>query len=367
MKICMIANGDARDKATWSGTAWNLFSRWEKEPGVEIVTVDLNKLIREKLHYKIYNLYCRIVGKLCLIKNSPRDPFVYEIESKIVCEELTKINADVNIFIAEHCLNEKYLPINNSKNYLYVDATLTPLYRADDTKKAFDDWFLKKYEANEKKCFKCFDKIFSMNDWCKKSITELYDIDENKILNVGFGINTSYYEGTKDYTNHHLLIVLRKGSEHIKGFPLLLKGFKLFKKEFPDAVLSVVGTDGPKEDGVTYYYNYPREKTKELFREASLYVMPAMREPNGITYLEALANKTITVGLNRFAFPEFCGFGKYGFALKENTPEALCDVLKTAFSSPEGLEEMGLYGQKFVKDKYSWNQVAKTMMCEFEK
>ena len=35
--------------------------------------------------------------------------------------------------------------------------------------------------------------------------------------------------------------------------------------------------------------------------------MPALLEPNGTTYLEALANKTPTVGLNRFAFPEFCG------------------------------------------------------------
>ena len=66
-------------------------------------------------------------------------------------------------------------------------------------------------------------------------------------------------------------------------------------------------------DGVTYYYNEPRSKTVELLQKATLYVMPAIREPNGITYLEALANKTPIIGLNRFAFPEFCGYGEYGF------------------------------------------------------
>ena len=92
MKICVIANGDAMDKTTWSGTSCNLVSRWSNMPGVEVISLDLNKLIRQKLHYKVYNMFCRVFGKIFLIKNSPRDPFVYAIESKIVCDELLKIH-----------------------------------------------------------------------------------------------------------------------------------------------------------------------------------------------------------------------------------------------------------------------------------
>lgn len=92
--------------------------------------------------------------------------------------------------------------------------------------------------------------------------------------------------------------------------------------------------------------------------------MPALCEPNGITYLEALANKTPIVGLNRFAFPEFSGYGKYGFICPCDDPKTLSCVLKNALLDKNKLKEMGEEGQKYVINRFSWENVVNRMANE---
>ena len=77
--------------------------------------------------------------------------------------------------------------------------------------------------------------------------------------------------------------------------------------------------------------------------------MPALAEPNGTTYVEALANKAPIVGLNKFSAPEFSGYGKYGFMASEATPQSVADVIIEALSDKERLKRrMGEEVQQFV-------------------
>ena len=183
---------------------------------------------------------------------------------------------------------------------------------------------------------------------------------EDKVEKVGFGLNVKLLEGKKNHDNNLLLIVLRKGSEKLKGLCLLLEAFKEVKKQKPEVRLAVVGTDGEKQDGVTYYYNQPRSVTLELFKQATLYVMPALNEPNGQTYLEGLANKAPIVGLNRFAFPEFSGYGKYGYICQNEDPKELADILIQALSNKETLIDKANAGYNFIANlDYNWENIVK--------
>ena len=94
--------------------------------------------------------------------------------------------------------------------------------------------------------------------------------------------------------------------------------------------------------------------------------MPAVREPNGITYLEALASKTPVIGLDRFAYPEFSGYGKYGFIVSDYNSECLAETIFKALSKPDLLMQMGKEGQSFVRSKYDWDIVVAKMMERFE-
>ena len=76
-------------------------------------------------------------------------------------------------------------------------------------------------------------------------------------------------------------------------------------------------------DGVDCYIDISRDGIVELFQQATLYVMPSRNEPNGMTYLEALCNKVPFVALERFATPEFSGYGKWSFLCEEEDAEEL--------------------------------------------
>lgn len=357
MRICMVSNGDAFDNKNWSGTVANLSSRFV-DMGVEVVSLNLRHLIP----HPVYRGVKRVIGRYIYIKGSPRDPLLFRYDFKRIQNAMNEIDADIYLFCAEYCVGSKK---NKARYYSYVDATLRPLLEADTFKLVGTNMFLSTYEKNEKICYKRLDGVFTMNEWSKNSINELYQYPLNKIKNVGFGINVSFYDGNKNYERPELLIVLRKGTEHLKGLDLLLDGFQKAKKKIPNLHLSVVGTDYKEVDGVTYYYNKPREITVELFKKSTLYVMPAIREPNGITYLEALASKTPIIGLDRFAFPEFSGYGKYGFVVENDDSNLVCEVICKALDDPYRLRKMGEEGQKFVRNRYSWDCIAQLMMSEF--
>jgi glycosyltransferase involved in cell wall biosynthesis len=239
---------------------------------------------------------------------------------------------------------------------IYTDATITAHIKYGLVK--YPEKLIKSVNRQFIKYAPRIDVFFTMNEWTKESLINDFNIEPNKVHNVSFGINVEPYFGVKNYSNMLLLTVIRKGAEKLKGTYLLLDAFKLAKKKLPNIKLAVVGSTLENIDGVTYYEGYPREKTKELFKEASVYIMPALMEVNGITYLEALASKSPTLGLNRCAYPEFCGYGKYGFIAKEATSESIEEQILQAFSNVDRLKNMGELGQKFVLAKFTWDRTA---------
>lgn len=346
MKIFIAAGGNARDKKTWSGTPSTMIKLLE-ERNISVTDYNLfNCLgIGFKILYKLFN-------KFVYIQKSTRYPILYGITKKPFDKALKKADINNILFISEN----HYVDDSSKKVFLYFDAAPFPLLTEAVRRKIGFKYLFKQFEKNDRKIALRADYIFTQNDWSRLSLIERYGIAENKIENIGFGINLKPYLGEKSYDNNLLLIVLRKGNEKIKGLFLLRDAFRILRKEMPEVNLAVVGTELEPEEGITYYYNKPRSLTEELFVKSTLYVMPALAESNGITYLEALANKTPIVGLNRFAFPEFSGNGQYGFICNNDDPEELANVIKNALKNKRRLATMGVNGQKFIK-RYTWNNV----------
>ncbi len=94
--------------------------------------------------------------------------------------------------------------------------------------------------------------------------------------------------------------------------------------------------------------------------------MPAIFEPNGMVFPEALSCKTPVLGLNRLAFPEFAGYGKYGFIVNPD-PQEIADKILFALDNPQLLEKMGREGQEFAVGRYSWNVVVQKMLDTINK
>ena len=361
--VTLLTWGDANNVATWSKTPYQLMTMLQ-ERGLKVSNVDIEGFTRP--WQGIYRKCLHVIGAL----GQSKLPLLFNYYSKKVLNELDKSEENTAcLFVSANCLSRALK--SNSHAFIYVDAVVRPIWKfreIDFLRKIIRSLSFTYYEKCDKITYSFADKIFTMNEWTRKYLVDEYHIKDEKVVNVGFGVNLQFYNGEKDFSKDKLLIVLRKGKkvEKIKGLPLLLQAFRLAKQKNPNLQLAVVGTTGKKEDGVEYYYGQPRETTVRLFRECSLYAMPALSEPNGITYLEALANKTPILGLDRYSVPEFSGYGKYGFYTSEATPEAVSSLILEALSDKAKLKVMGEEGQLFVKSKYSWDRVVEKMLTLME-
>lgn len=240
--------------------------------------------------------------------------------------------------VAEHCLTDKFP--RDRKYACYIDTNFPETAKLDyaSNKPGFN-YYVLHYDKYTAMSYGRMDVIFTQNEWTRQSIIKRFNLSPGKVINVRFGVNVEPYKGNKDYSKNLLLIVLRQYNAKTKGLDILVRALPFIRNKYPDVKLAVVGNDEyRKSEGVETYVGYPRSKTKELFREATLYVMPSRNEPNGITYLEALCNKTPFVALNRFAAPEFSNNGEWSFLCNGDCPEDLAGTVIDALSDKADLK-----------------------------
>ena len=102
----------------------------------------------------------------------------------------------------------------------------------------------------------------------------------------------------------------------------------------------------------------PREQLQRLFESATIFAMPALNEPWGLVYLEAMACKTPVLGLRRNALPEMTDDGRLGFLVDDPSPERLSEALLDGLGGQKRLESMGIAAQERVLSTYSWDLTA---------
>jgi phosphatidylinositol alpha-mannosyltransferase len=97
---------------------------------------------------------------------------------------------------------------------------------------------------------------------------------------------------------------------------------------FPDAVLTIVGQEGPGEPGVRYLTGVSDGELAALYQEAWVYASPSSYEGFGLPYLEALACGTVVVASANPGSLEVLGEGEYGvIATDEAFGAAVVDLL----------------------------------------
>lgn len=358
LKICIVIPGSVNDKSLWSGTFYKLYELLSNREDIELSFIEYDWM-NAKLYKKIYIKFKKYIYSWA----SPQDFFVRKIATSLLNDALKNISVvDFFLFPSVACCADTSLIRSKGKVCVYTDCLMTDL-DCFQIRKPLATFLSSYYKRKIKEDVLKTDIFFSQNEWSLRRFCEYCNFPSSKAYNVRFGVNLSFYEGRKDYTQQKMLIVLRKGCEKIKGLNILLKAMPKIRKRYPSATLDVVGSNvGSNVDGVICHYNEPRCKTVELFKQATLYVMPAHREPNGITYLEGLASKSPIVGLDRFAFPEFTGYGKWGFIVNEETADCIANVICKAFADSDKLMKMGLDGQKFVKENYAWDKTVDDMI-----
>ena len=252
--------------------------------------------------------------------------------------------------------------------FLYLDNTTAihekPRYRKGIAAAAMTS---RTWKAMEKSTYEMADRIFTMSQLVKRSLIIDYGISAQKIVVVGAGPNLERLPQPhkKSYSNRRLLFV---GKEFLpKGGEVLKKAFQDVRQQFPDAQLIIVG---PREvvrgPGITWKGFLDFSEMPKEYEQASIFVLPTLRDAFGLSFLEAMAYQLPCVGTDIQAIPEIIDHGVTGFLVPLFDPDSLSARIIALLENEELMQRMGEQGFDKVMKNYTWNTVAQRIISELQ-
>jgi len=251
--------------------------------------------------------------------------------------------------------------------FLYLDNT-TAIYERCEPVKDLPVPIIAstKWKAMEKRVYEMADRIFTMSNFVQSSLISDYGISQEKIRVIGAGPNleTIPQHHDKSYRNHTLLFVGKDFKR--KGGEVLLKAFQRVRKEIRDAKLIIVGPkkiiQGP---GIIYKGLVDYRSMPALYREASIFVLPSLREPFGLSFLEAMAHQLPCIGTDIQAIPEIIEDRRTGFVVPAFSEDELAEKIIMLLKNEDLMKRMGTRGLRKVKENYTWDLVSSRILSEF--
>lgn len=358
-RLFAIAPGDPRDKRTWSGTPSALCDILERRGLLAggTSTSHLTPTWAKAIAHAVSRLYyypATLAGYGRWARRAKG-----RAVAKIV---------DTGDFDAALHFMTTHLPFpqgaRKRRNYLYVDTSqrLWGQYASERGNRA--GRLEQDVQTLERESFAQMDHIFTISHYLRTELIEQYGVDPGKITVAGSGRGKiEPYLGPKSYDTPKLLYVALNWEE--KGGQLALDGFVRARATRGELTMTLVCEPAKAAEfaanpvaGLRAVTGISWEALQTLYNEATLFVMPAPHQPWGLAYLEALACRAPIVGLDRLSTPELTGYGKFGWVLKQGTPEELADIILAAHQDPERLAVMGNAGQAYCLENFGWEIVA---------
>ncbi|WP_316569287.1 glycosyltransferase family 4 protein [Neobacillus sp. YIM B06451] len=363
--IAVSSIGDPSSPKTWSGTPSAICKELESRG---IYHVKVNSEINHKIFKKIVALFSKLyyLGAEEWKRGRIGRYFTAQIANKAIEKNnITKLLHMGTLDLPFITHNKKL------EHYLFCDSTWHLWSKYSTDMKGYSKKLLKDAEKLEILSYNQMTHIFSISEYVKKDLINHYGINSDKITVVGTGRGKlKPYFGPKDYSKGHILFVA-KGRFKDKGLDLLLKGFELALKKNSLLKLIIVGDEQYKNfvgnlPNVKVYGYVEWHQLQHFFDTATLFAMPALNEPWGLVYLEALACKTPIIGLNRNSIPEITKNGEFGFIINETAPDELANIILHAYSNPSLLKEMGEKGQEYCLKHFTWETVTSKILDKME-
>jgi alpha-maltose-1-phosphate synthase len=204
--------------------------------------------------------------------------------------------------------------------------------------------------------------IATFSELVRQSLVEDYGVDPARVHVTGAGANIVPKGEPQRTDDGRTLVFVGKDGWRRKGGPVLLRAFALLRRSRPDLRLLLAGPTEHIEaaPGVTNLGLVPFEAVERLLSEATIFVLPTLREPFGIAYLDAMLNKVPCVGTEVGAVPEI--LADSGICVPPADAEALAAAIATLLDDPARRLAMGEAGRRRVLERgHLWPQVGKRL------
>ncbi|HJS29264.1 MAG TPA: glycosyltransferase family 4 protein, partial [Anaerolineales bacterium] len=166
-----------------------------------------------------------------------------------------------------------------------------------------------------------------------------------------------------------------------KGIDTVLHALPALLEEFP-GLRYCIGGQGSERDSlealarqlgvreaVDFLGFVPEEALPDLYRSASIFVMPTREEVEeasvegfGIVYLEASASGLPVVAASSGGAVEAVRHGETGLLIPPDDPAQLREALGRLLRDPELRHRMGRNGRRWVEEEMNWDRAARQLM-----
>jgi starch synthase len=196
----------------------------------------------------------------------------------------------------------------------------------------------------------------------RDSLLEDYGVDPAAVHVVGAGANVVPRAEPRREDDGNTLLFVGKDGWRRKGGPVLMEAFSILRRARPQLRLLLAGPTEPLDlpAGVTNLGLVPFESVERLLSEATLFVLPTLREPFGIAFLDAMLCKVPCIGTQVGAVAEI--LGEAGICVPPANAQALATAMADLLDDAPRRAAMGEAGRRRVLERgYLWPQVGKKL------
>jgi alpha-maltose-1-phosphate synthase len=202
--------------------------------------------------------------------------------------------------------------------------------------------------------------VFTFSEFARRSVIDDYGISPDRAISVGAGANQMLKTlGDKDYAAPRALFV---GVDfERKGGSVLLEAWRAVRDRVPNAELIIAGLPGDSSPdlpaGVGWTGWVDRTELANLYRSASVFVLPSIFDPCPNVLREAMGYGLPCVGTYCCAIPEIIDNGVTGSLVAPSEPAPLADALIEMFTDPSKTAAMGQAAHRNVLEGNRWIDV----------
>lgn len=209
--------------------------------------------------------------------------------------------------------------------------------------------------------------VFTFTDLVRDSAVRDYGVAPERAVTVGAGINLPSLPPPirRDYGGSEPTLLL-VGNQYVgKGVDTLARALPLVRERFPGARAVVVGGDGQVATGVEGMRTLPavdKAALTELYRQATMFVLPSRGEAFGHANCEAMAHSLPCVSSDTGGIPEVVDHGATGYLVPVGDHRALAERIVDLLNQPELMARMGAAGYRKVERRFTWQRVVDQML-----
>jgi glycosyltransferase involved in cell wall biosynthesis len=203
--------------------------------------------------------------------------------------------------------------------------------------------------------------VFTFSEFARRSVIDDYGCAPERVAAVGAGARLllDSVDG-KDYSAPRALFVGR--TFELKGGSVLLEAWSTVRSRLPDAELVIAGPrEMPRElpVGATWVGPVHDAQLSQLYRSASVFVMPSLFEAWGLVFLEAMGHGLPCIGTSSCAMPEIINDGATGYLVPRYESGPLAARLVELLADPDKAATMGRSAHARVIATGTWDHVIK--------